>query len=449
MGLVIPSSKNKLYLSGADWIINTLDHTMKSRTCAGNMSQVAVVTDTQLDEGPLRQRLGDFLREFPVLQGGVGRDFNLAPYWRIPETLTADPKLSVYVTEESPSLDKALLLIEKAVNRPFFSRNEHLAFHLIQRGKKDSIFSMVFDHRLFDARGAENFLGLFLQYTSGADFSTLLQGLQLTAPADLSGWMQKFYSGRNVNRKMIALSKPAFEILPLPEEKDRGFKFHLISFDSEETAKILEAAYSQAGYLMEMPYMLSVVMQAVHRLFREKGTETDNYVVPVTVDMRTGEDITKELFMNHVSYLFFKVPAEETGDLKKIMRTVKGQMYEQVKAGLPKDLSAASALLRIAPLSFLAKVFRLPLGGKVGSFFFSYLGKGRSQFSVCMGTKIINLFHTPRVPVPPGLGLFINSFDGRLNLVISYLEGLLTEAEVLLLEKNIKERLGKDHHREH
>jgi len=443
MGFVIPSSKSKLYLSGTDWVINTLDYTMKASTCAGNMSQIVLVMDAQLDEGDLRQRLGDFLRKFPVLQGVVCRDINLTPYWRLPDKLTSDIKLSVYQIQEKPSLDEALLLLEKAVNSPFLSSNEHLVFHLIQRGKKDSIFSMIFDHRLFDARGAENFLGLFLKYISGADLEPILQGLQLIAPADLSGWMQKFYSGRNVNRKMIALSKPAFEILPLPEEKDRGFKFHLISFDSEETTKIYEAAYSQAGYLMEMPYLLSVVIQVVHQLFKEKGTETDNYVVPVTVDMRTGEDITQELFMNHVSYLFFKVPAEETEDLKKVMKTVKGQMYEQVKAGLPKDLSAASALLRIASLSFLAKVFRLPMGGKVGSFFFSYLGKGLGQYSGCMGPKIINIFHTPRVPVPPGLGVFFNAFDGQLNLVISYLEGILTEAEVLLLEKNIKGRLGR------
>ncbi|PKL52627.1 MAG: hypothetical protein CVV37_00055 [Nitrospira bacterium HGW-Nitrospira-1] len=364
MGFVIPSSKNKLYLSGTDWVINTLDHTMKSMTCAGNMSQIVLVMDAQLDEGPLRQRLGDFLKEFPMLQGNVCRDFNLTPYWRLPEKATVDFKLSVHETEENPSLEEALLLLEKAVNSPF-PDNEHLAFHLMQRGKKDSIFAMTFDHRLFDARGAENFLELFLQYSSGADLAAILQGLQLTAPADLSDWMQKFYSGRNVNRKMIALSKPAFEILPLPQEKDRGFKFRLISFDEEETTRIFEAAYSQAGYLMEMPYLLSVVIQAVHQLFKEKGIETNNYVVPVTIDSRTSEDITQELFLNHVSYLFFKVPAEETADLKKIMKTVKGQMYEQVKAGMPKDLSAASALLRIAPLSFLEKVFRLPMGGKV------------------------------------------------------------------------------------
>jgi len=441
MAFVLPSSKKKLYLSGADWIIHTLDHMMKSRTCAGNMSQVVLVMDSQLDEGTLRQQLRDFLSEFPMLHGDVRRDFNLAPYWRSPEKATADFNLNVNKIDEKPSLNDALLFLEKAVNSPFLCRTEHLAFHLIQMGKKESIFAMTFDHRLFDARGAETFLDLFMMYSSGADLAPILQGLQLTAPADLSGWMQKFYSGRNVNRKMIALSKPAFEILPVPQEKDRGFKFRLISFDSEKTINIYEAAYSQAGYLMEMPYLLSVVIQLVHQLYKEKGIETSNYVVPVTIDTRTSEDITQELFLNHVSYFFFKVAAGETGALSRIMKAVKGQMYEQVKAGLPKDLSAASTLLRIAPLSFLAKIFRLPMGGKAGSFFFSYLGSGRSQFPGCMGSEIKNLFHTPRVPVPPGLGFFFNSFNGQLNLVISYLEGLLSETDVALLEKKIKERL--------
>ena len=119
MGLVIPSSKSKLYLSGTDWVIHTLDHTMKSRTSAGNMSQIVLVTDAQLDERLLRQRLGDFLKEFPVLQGSVGRDLNLAPYWRLPEKPTADFNLSVYERGDSLPLDEALLLLEKAVNSPF------------------------------------------------------------------------------------------------------------------------------------------------------------------------------------------------------------------------------------------------------------------------------------------------------------------------------------------
>lgn len=64
-----------------------------------------------------------------------------------------------------------------------------------------------------------------------------MNGVRLTAPADLSEWMDKFHAGRNVNRKMISLSKPAFETLPVPEGRDRGFKFHLVSFDVKDTEK--------------------------------------------------------------------------------------------------------------------------------------------------------------------------------------------------------------------
>jgi hypothetical protein len=47
----------------------------------------------------------------------------------------------------------------------------------------------------------------------------------------------------------------------------------------------------------------------------------------------------------------------------------------------------------------------------------------------------------PRVPVPPGLGFFSNYFSGRLNLVISHLDGLISDEEALTLENSLKEKL--------
>jgi len=441
MGFVIPSSKNRMYLTGQDWVINTIDHMMKASTSAGNMSQIVLVLDSLLDEKLLRKRLGDFVKAFPAVYGSISRDFSLAPYWRIPEETTDVLDLTVYTLEEDASDNDVLSLLGKAANRPFKNEDEHLAFHLIQKGKKESFFSITFDHPLFDARGAEAFLELFLEYSSGKEIAVILKGVSLTAPADLSDWMRKFYAGRNVNRKMLSLSRPLFKTLPLPAGNERGFNFHLVSFGIDETEKIYEKAYKEAGYLMEMPYLLSVVMQAVHELFKKRGIDADNYMAPVTIDMRTGDDIKEELLLNHVSYLFFKVTAEDAGDLKNVIRSVKLQMFEQVKAKLPKDLADASSLLRIASLSFLGKVLYLHFKGKAATFLFSYLGNRPGRLIKFMGLKIKNLIHTPRVPAPPGLGFFFNNYNGRLNFVISYLDGLLSDEEILMLTTTVKEKL--------
>jgi hypothetical protein len=157
--------------------------------------------------------------------------------------------------------------------------------------------------------------------------------------------------------------------------------------------------------------------------------------------MRTGEDIKQEMFFNHVSYLFYQVPASEAGDREKTIMSIRNQMYDQIKSGLPKDVLKASLLTRIAPLPVLKKVFSIPVDGKIASFCFSHVGKCSYMFSGLMGAKINNIFHMPRVPVPPGLGFFFNYFNDRLNLVISYLNGLIQEDEAVMLETCLKEKL--------
>ena len=64
-------SKRKRYLSGSDWVIHTLDHMMKLRTCAGTMSQVVFMLDGPVDENEVRSRVGGFVRRVPVVRGNV------------------------------------------------------------------------------------------------------------------------------------------------------------------------------------------------------------------------------------------------------------------------------------------------------------------------------------------------------------------------------------------
>jgi hypothetical protein len=225
---------------------------------------------------------------------------------------------------------------------------------------------------------------------------------------------------------------------------DKGFRFRLISFDKEETSAIYDRAYREAGFLMESPFFLAAITRTMHELFGERFGEGSSYLIPVTTDLRTGADPLQETFFNHVSYLFYQIPVTAEMTMPELVTAFKQQMYDQVKSGFPRDLAMASLLIRIAPLGLLGKLFHLPMKGKMATFAFSHLGKSSYRSREFMGAEIANFFHMPRVPAPPGLGFFSNTCDDRLNLVISYFEGLFTDDDLELLVAGIRKNLGGD-----
>ena len=433
-------SKKKRYLSGADWVINTLDYLMKATTCAGNMSQVVLVLDGPLDESELRSRLHAFVKQFPVLHGHVSRDIRLAPYWKIPGKAGRDVSLTVRTAETPLSGESIIAHFEKSANAPFQDDNEHLAFHLF-KDRERCLLAMAFDHRIFDARGAELFLNLF-QQTANNGSPAVSGDIAFSSTAALTQWSKKFLAGRNVNRRIIGLSKSSPWALPVPQDGKGCQRYHLLSFTEQETAAIYDRAYTEAGYLMESPYLLAVIIQSIDELFTAKQAAGSSYLIPVTMDLRPGRDPLQEIFFNYVSYLFYQVPLHEAGDRKGLIALLKQQMYDQVKSGFPKDLAEASLLTRIAPLPVLGKLLHLPMKGKMATFAFSHLGKSSYQHPLFMDGKVTNIFHMPRVPVPPGLGFFSNYCGNKLNLVISYLDGVLEHDDVLNLERGIRERFG-------
>lgn len=434
-------SNRKRYLSGSDWVINTFDYLMKAATCAGNTSQVVLQFDSPLDEDEVRTKVSQFVDQFPVLQGSVGRDLKLAPYWRIPSKSGHEVTFVVHRVDDRSSGNAFLPSLEQSANTAFRDDNDHLAFHLFT-GYERSMLAMTFDHRILDARGAELFLDLFqLSLKKGAP--KVSGDIAFASSPALTQWSKRFLAGRNVNRRIMTLSKTSTpEALQLPSGGNGCYRYHLLAFNETETAGIYERAYGEAGYLMESPYLLSVILQSMRELFKSKQLTGSSYLVPVTMDLRPGLDPLQEVFFNYVSYLFYQVPVHEVDDRKGLIALLKRQMYDQVKSGFPKDLVEASLLTRIAPLPVLGKLLHLPMKGKMATFVFSHLGKSAYQQLSFMEKEIVNMFHMPRVPVPPGLGFFSNNYNNRLNLVISYLDGLLSDEDVRILEEGIRDRFG-------
>jgi hypothetical protein len=431
-------SKRKRYLTGSDWAINTLDHMMKRSTCSGNMSQIVLMLNAEIHADELRLKLDHFVKQFPVLHGYIKRDIKLAPYWKIPRSDMQDTTLRI-TDFTGPDYDTQFMsALSESADRPFRDEREHVAFHLI-KGPDRCALAMAFDHRIFDARGAESFLNLFNRSLS----EKLPSGdIAFISSAQLSNWKRKFLAGRNVNRRLISMSKSPPRTLPLTAETGKGFIYRLISFNEKETSKLYENAYKAAGYLMDSPFFLAIITMAAHDVIKQVSCDGSSYVIPVTVDSRGREYPLQDIFFNHLSYLFYQIPVAQAENRNELISIFKQQMYEQVKTGFPKDLAEASLLSRIAPLGVFGRIMHIPLKGRVASFAFSSLGKSSYESDKFMGAPVANLFHMPRVPAPPGLGFFSNYYRGKFNIVISCLEGLLSEDKLRILESGVRNGLG-------
>ena len=417
----------KRYLSGIDWLVHALNYMTKKATGAGNSSQIILELEGKPGKELIRKCLVTIEKEYPVLSGLPARALNLAPYWKMPSSRQIRPlSFDIKRLQNGADINDVFLILEQFVNMPFTGKRDHLGFHLVEAGTK-SYFAMTFDHRLLDGRGAEAFIGLMREKSNKSENVKFF----FTAPSHLNAWRLKFKAGQNVNRAFLRLAKKGRpNIIPLsPGLKPRGFKFKLISFDKQQSRLIVKAANNLAGYLMLMPYLLTAGVRILHNIFTGRGMKTGNYVIPVAIDLRSPEKLNEEVFFNYMSFFMFQIDSEKADNFSFVLKSLKQQMYEQVKSGLPKDIQEASHLMRIVPLPFLSRLMGLHLKGRIASFCFSYVGETGYPFSEFMGSKVNNIFHMPRVPAPPGLGIFFHQFQGKLNGVLSYTDEILSPAE--------------------
>lgn len=434
----LPFLKIKRYLTGMDWVIHTLDHVSKKQTGVGNISQIVLELTGLPAYDELKNFLEEFIKHHPVTSGWSVRGFNLAPFWKIYRGAATPPRLKTH--ELSDTSDAGIILkLEEELNLPFNTEREHLVFHLLHA--KDRYFvAMTFDHRLLDARGAEAFLDIFQQEQIGGNKT---DSISLSEPSHLCDWRKKFIAGKNVNQAFRSMTQNTPPTCPLPDSsKEKKFKFKHTSLSKAETDQIVERVYDQTGYEMVMPYALAVSVHILHKYFTKKSTHTGDYVIPVSIDTRAPEKIHQEVFFNHISFFLFHIPQAVSGSFSDILTLIQKQMYEQVKSRLPENLKEASHLMRILPLAAMGFLMHQPLNGQIASFCFSYIGESAYKSSEFVHERILNIFHMPRAPVPPGLGIYFNQFQGKLNAVLSYVDGVLDRNEASVVMNEVRSHLG-------
>ncbi|MCP4105406.1 MAG: hypothetical protein GY749_07705 [Desulfobacteraceae bacterium] len=425
------SKSHRYYLNGIDWAMVAIDRLNKKHTDLGNHSSLILVLKGHLDKTSLAERLAKVLSNSSFVKGKIRRAWHLAPYW-VSEPSDFTPQDMRFFKLESENQDDLDSVIQNCATTPFKDEKTLLGFDLIHYSRQ-SYLIMRFDHKMFDARGAEALLERILDEK---DTATDGQYNLPSQDAQLRSWKSRFLSGQIINRFLISGYSKGTRVAYFDQKfnLDSSHIFFYNTFSSAQTSVIDNNAVKKAGYLMNGIYLLACVTKSFDLSFKNRN-HSDNMLIPINVDVRETKFSHAKIFFNNLSFMLFNV--KQGFSLTEITENLKKQFIDQIRNKIPYHFINASLLMRIMPLALLSCFMSLKMKKYQCSFSFSYISEQAFHLNQVQGHEVVNLFHMPLVPVNPGIGVFFTRFNKKLNMIISSFDNRLSVQEGKYLQEKI------------
>ncbi|MFZ2657743.1 MAG: hypothetical protein WAX69_22610 [Victivallales bacterium] len=425
-------SRGKYYFNGIDWVAAALNHQCRPTPARGNNFLIVLELGASFSSAKIK-RLLDACHDLPpLLDGCVRRAWHLAPYWQ------PGPGSGVLFSENPASDDTGIDSILRAFANEPLPSNTSIEIKLIScNGSGHLIFK--FSHLLFDGRGAE----LFLRSIHDGHSEVMAIHPGLPHP-ELNDWARQFQAGKIVHRKRLEILEK-YKIAALPSEHltTMPARFRVIQLDAAASADIQKRSEREAGPFMLGIYLGSIVCRCFGHFLDKRGVKGD-MMLPMSVDLRGFGIPAKTVFFNQWSFSPLIAERDEHREPADWIGKLKRQMMSNAAAKIPLSLRTASLLSRIVPLTMMSLFAKNIFGNTAGSIMFSFMS-GSSLQPAFIGTPLLNMYHLPLMPPHPGIGVFFNSFENRINAVISYREGILSEDEIDEFTRSIGKCLGQCH----
>jgi hypothetical protein len=437
----LPYRRHLRHLSGIDWVMAGLHYQARKTTGTGSYSQAVLVLDGVPDTAILRSALDAISARLPLVHGWIKRELiNLAPYWKIPKP---NRRSSIpLIVADTATEAGAHRLLDAHVNTPLPSEKHHLSFLLVRVDEGRSYLGMVFDHRLLDAIGAESFLRL-VDLTSAGGLEEVASKVKLVEPPHLDQWEKQFTAGKTVMRNMKAIGQREVCALAMPPDPDLGsVRFVHESLTADETAAFLETASSECGGMpILLPSAAARAVYAMRAAIPHPALPGTQHTLFTTASMRTSSTDWEHLFFNRFSFLLLAIGTEVEQSIPALAIAARDAFFEQMRDAIPQALADAAALSRVSPLAVNSWYNGRMFKGRVCSIYFACLREGGYKSDSFLGVPVANLSHKPLAFAPPGLNLCMTTHNGRFNLVLSYLSGVLNDATATTLIRTFKAAL--------
>ena len=423
----IPCSKSKRYLSGADWLVHALHDSTLRTTGLGNNSMIVLEMEGVFELEDFKKTVRQVTEAIPFFAGSETRDWTLAPLWASDRKKNVDVPVVLETIEDDVCQEAIPVMLEEWANQPFESDRDYLCFRVLQVGSAQCYLAMQFDHRLFDAYGAEFFLGLLGKVFSGqVKPDQICKEIRLTEPAHLDRWHDNFLGGQAVIRSRYRFLERPILTLKTPHKKQ--CQDHVSVFLTiEETRRFETQVQTHAGYLMTLPYGLYVAAMVFRHLAHSVDASKEDFLASCSIDQRHLSPDQPTIFFNYLSFVFFRISQADLDDRPVLIQSLKQQFYENTKEQFPEKLSRALSLMRILPKKIFSRLLPSWMRICFGSFNFAFLRQCTLEGDLFCGKRLANVFHYPRIPPQSGAGIYFNEFGKRLNMSITLHRGMIDQ----------------------
>ncbi|MFA6104765.1 MAG: hypothetical protein WCV67_19875 [Victivallaceae bacterium] len=419
------NNPRRFYLNGIDWIVQGMQYNCQA--APGGNYQFLIISHLAGTPGPGRLRgcLHKLQEMFPLLSGKLRRNwFNLAPYWQAPFKAVPEDILTVVQLNEPDPEQACHQHLTGFLNTPFKDDMPKLAAMLLILPDGSSRLALNFDHCLFDAAGGEQLITVLNDLWNGAEPDA--SGFMAAEGPWLNEWRHQFVCGRTVNRALLAVRRqgPPSVLSSKPGGSNR---YVLIQLDEAGFAALMKRADSEAGPMMLTPYLVTTIQEALHRIFSRRGDPNSICVCPMTVSLRQGR--RDELFFNRWSLM--PMYSSSVSSHEERLKQQVGLFYAYMKTKLPYSLTKACLLCRPLPLPLIAGFSQKPVTS--GTAAIALLSQMEFDSVSMFGEEIKALYHVPRIPPSPGLGIFMNRRGSKLNITLSWTDGIIDDDELEIL----------------
>lgn len=388
---------------------------------------LVVQCEGPIDPARLRTSLDRFLEFCPWPAARLRRPFPWGKlHWAADRDVArARPSVRRHAVSTAEEVRRA---IDAEINTAIDPRREPPLRFLIL----DGALVLTWFHPLMDPRGAQNLLQHLGHLDGHADDAPWGRALPMFArAADSRSFRERGRLARKSLEYMGTLPRVQ-PVSPPPTRMTGRVCFRHVRFVERDSAA------RPVRLTREIWWRLAVVGKAMRGLWQRRDVPDVPFLLPVAVDLRPKGD-PGPTFGNMLAFHFARFKPTDAADVSRLASMLRDQMAAAVREGQIEANEVAMDFLQYRPLTFVRRALRRT-GGE--TFSFNCADVGDFPLEQCFGRRVVNAYHVPAVPPRPGIGVFFNRCSGRSNLVVAWIEGVVTDDDVTRIVATVREELG-------